>query len=113
MIYVMTLHFFEECTQNFAIARYIIPLNGSLSQKHFADMLSPQFDNLEEDLAAPTDMFSPFLILTVFRDHKYFLNNSQIVLGFSRINEFVAKLLPIEVFMNLCGLICLLKARVD
>ena len=76
-------------------------------------MLSPQFDHLKEDLAASSDMLSPFLILPVFRDYKYFLNNSQIVLGFSRINEVVAKLLPIEVFMKLRSLICLLKARVD
>ena len=73
-------------------------------------MLSPHFDYLKEYLAASTDMLSPFLILTVFRDYMYFLDNSQIILGFSLINELVAKFLPIEVFMKLRVLICLLKA---
>ena len=76
-------------------------------------MFGPHLDHLEEYLATSSDVLCPFLILTVVVDHYYFLDNFGIALGFSLINEIVAKFLPIEVFMKLCSLICLLKARVD
>lgn len=58
---MMSLHLFEKCAKDFAIAWDIVPLN-SLGSDYSFDMTNPGRNYLEKDLTSPANVLGPFLI---------------------------------------------------
>ena len=61
---MMSLHLFEKCAKDFAIAWDIVPLN-SLGSDYSFDMTNPGCNYLEKDLTSPANVLGPFLIWSI------------------------------------------------